>query len=53
MKETVAYKSKEKWGVRNKMWFKKKLDNIWTSRKKNRDKVKKIGCLGYQKKIAV
>ena len=33
-KKIVSYKTKRKWGVRNKMWFKKTMDNNWALRKK-------------------
>ena len=52
MKKMVAYRTKKKWGVQNKMWFKKKMDNSWASRRKtNWGKLKKIGYLGYKKKM--
>ena len=53
MKKNVAYRTKKKWGVRNKMRCKKKMDNNWALRKTNWGKVKKIGYLGYKEKNAV
>ena len=34
IKKNATYKTKEKWSARNKMCFKKKVDNSWAPRKK-------------------
>ena len=48
MKKKVAYRTKEKWGVQNELWFKKKMDNNWALIKKLGRSKKKIDYLGYK-----
>ena len=49
MKKNVVYRTKNKWGVRNKMQCDKKLDKYWAPRKTDCGKIKRIGYLGYIK----
>ena len=57
MKKNFTYRTKEKWGVQNKMQFKKKkMDNSWVPRennKKYKGRVKKSGYFGYKKKCNI
>ena len=55
MKKNVSYKTKKKKkkNVRNKLRFKKKVDNNWAPRKTNWVKVKKNWLLGVYGKYVV
>ena len=54
MRKNVAYRTKEKWGVQNKMQFKKKAkNNSWALRKKIGVKSKKLVTRGIRKKCSI
>ena len=53
MKRNVAYITKKKWGVRNKVQCKKKMHNNWTLEKTIGGKVKKLVTWGTREKNVV